>query len=96
MFFTEGSPRLESLTTTTWLAVGIRAKLGNSTFYVLFCLKERLENLVWARLPDLKSVTRFRLRLSLFLRPFFVKSSKRRDFYFSLFEFSCSTVIFAV
>jgi hypothetical protein len=76
--------------TTTWLFAGIRDKLGNSTLSWLFCFVERFDIFDYARLPDLKSVTRLRLRVSLNYRPFFEKSSNKSDFYLSTFAFSYS------
>lgn len=82
--------------TTTWWLVGIRDKLGNSTLSWLFYFIERFDIFDYAILPDLKSVTRLRLRVSLFLRPFFEKSSNKSDFYLSPLVFSCSTSKFVV
>jgi hypothetical protein len=80
----------DSEITTTWLFAGIRDKLGNSTLSWLFCFVERFDIFDYARLPDLKSVTRLRLRVSLNFRPFFEKSSNKSDFYLSPFAFSYS------
>lgn len=74
--------------TTTWLFAGIRDKLGNSTLSWLICFVERFDVFDYAWLPDLKSVTRLRLRLSLILRHFFVKSSNKSDFYLLPFSYS--------